>query len=212
MDGTLTVNINCAMHMLFVTFYTRSRHFNETDVTEREPSSETDGEELEEDDCKETDVTEREPCSETDGEELEEDDCKETEDLRSGINIEHCQNEEQAASHIRSDLVSNAVNVATAIDKVRKISRIIRMSPVKNDTLQSYVKSENRKSIHLLLYCMTRWNSLVAMLERYLDVRSPVEKALIDYKINNPLSEAEYASLAAIVHALKSIQLGSEKL
>ena len=71
----------------------------------------------------ETDVTERESSVDTDAEELEEDDCQETED---GINIEHGQNEEQAASHIRSNLVSNAVNVATAIDKVTKIARIIR--------------------------------------------------------------------------------------
>ena len=35
----------------------------------------------------------------------------------------------------------------------------------------------------------------------------------INYKINNPLSEAEYVALhAAIVHALKPIQLVSEKL
>ena len=50
------------------------------------------------------------------------------------------------------------------------------------------------------------------MLERYLDVRFPVEKTLIGYKINNPLSEPEYVALAAIVRALKYIQLGSEKL
>ena len=36
---------------------------------------------------------------------LEENDCQETDDLRSGINIEHDQNEEQAESDIRSDLV-----------------------------------------------------------------------------------------------------------
>ena len=93
----------------------------------------------------ETDVMERESSAETVAEELEEDDCQETEDLRSGINIEHGENEEQATSHIRSDLASNVVNVATAIDKVRKIACIICKSPVKNDTLQSYVKSENKK-------------------------------------------------------------------
>ena len=107
----------------------------------------------------ETYVTVRESSVKTDTKELEEDVCQETEDLRSGINIEHGQNEEQTASHFGSDLVSNAVNVATAIDKVIKIARIIRKSPVKNDTLQSYVKSENRWSIHLLHHCKTRWNS-----------------------------------------------------
>ena len=40
-------------------------------------------------------------------------------------------------------------------------------------------------------------------------MRSP---ALIDCKINNPLSEAEYVAQAVIVLALKPIQLGSEKL
>ena len=95
---------------------------------------------------------------------------------------------------------------------MRKIARIIRKSPVKNDTPQSYAKSENRKSIHLLLDCKIRWNSLVAMLERCLDLRSPVEKTLIDYKMNITLSEAEYVELAAIIRALKLIKLGSENL
>ena len=57
--------------------------------------------------------------------------CPKPEDLRSGINIEHGLNEELSASHIRSDLASNAVNVATTIDNVRKIARIICMFPVK---------------------------------------------------------------------------------
>ena len=35
---------------------------------------------------------------------------------------------------------------------------------------------------------------------------------MTDYKINNPLNEAEYVALAAIVRALKPIQLGCEKL
>ena len=35
---------------------------------------------------------------------------------------------------------------------------------------------------------------------------------MIDYKIINPLSEAEYVALAAIVRALKPIQLGSKNL
>ena len=50
------------------------------------------------------------------------------------------------------------------------------------------------------------------MLDRYLDPSSPVEKTLIDYTINNTLSEAEYVVLAAIVRALKPIQLSYEKL
>ena len=47
-----------------------------------------------------------ESSADIDAEELEENDCQETEDLRSGMNIKHGQDEEQAASHVRSDLVS----------------------------------------------------------------------------------------------------------
>ena len=127
LDGVLTVNIDCAMHLAVCDNSCKKQTFHETDITERESSAETDAEEL------------------------EEDDCQETEDLRAGINIEHGQNEEQAASHIRSDLVTNAVNVSTAIDNLRNIARIIHESPVKNDTRQTNVKSENRKSIHPLI-------------------------------------------------------------
>ena len=119
----LTVNINCAMQMLCLAVCDvlyKKQTFHEIDATERESSAKTYAEEL------------------------EEDDCQETEDLRCDINIEHGQNEELAATHIRCHLVSNAFNVASAIVKVRKIARIIRMSPVKKDTLQSYLKSENR--------------------------------------------------------------------
>ena len=35
---------------------------------------------------------------------------------------------------------------------------------------------------------------------------------MIDYKINDPLSEAEYVALIAIIRVLKPIQLGSKKL
>ena len=69
----------------------------------------------------ETDDKGMESSTETDAEELEEDDCQETVDLRSGINIEHCLNKEQAACDIRSDLFSNAARVATVIDKVKTI-------------------------------------------------------------------------------------------
>ena len=88
----------------------------------------------------ETDVAKRESSVDTDAD-AEEDDCQKKEDLTSGINIEYGQNEEQAVGHIRSNLVSNVVNLVTAIDKVRKIARIIGKSSVKNNTLQSYVKS-----------------------------------------------------------------------
>ncbi len=90
---------------------------------------------------------------------------------------------------------------------------MIRKSPLKNDTLRSYVKStDNKERTSLILDSKTRWKSLVAMLERYLELRMPVEKTLIDYKVKNPVSEAENVAVNNIVRALKPVEVGSVNL
>ena len=63
------------------------------------------------------------------------------------------------------------------IDKVIKIARIIRKSPVKTVLCRVMLIFLNHNGSHLLFTCCKiRWNSLVALLEQYLDMRSPVEK------------------------------------
>ena len=52
------------------------------------------------------------------------------------MNIEHGQNEEQAATHIRCDLLSNAVNITTAIDKVRDFYNNSHVSSIKDTLLK----------------------------------------------------------------------------
>ena len=68
------------------------------------------------------------------------------------------------------------------IKKVRKIVKLFRKSPVKNDILQSYVKASNpsSQSLTLILDVKTRWNSLLDMLRRFVRLRAEIEKALID--------------------------------
>ena len=85
------------------------------------------------------------------------------------------------------------------------IACIICKSPIRNYTLQSYIKSENRESIRQLLDFKTSLSSLVAILKRFLDLRALVKKTLIDRKLNSLLSEAECVALAAIVRALKPV-------
>ena len=65
------------------------------------------------------------------------------------------------------------------IKKVRKIVRIFRKSPMKNDTLQKYIKAKNptAKTLNLVIDVRTRWNSLLAMLRCFLRVIDAVEKA-----------------------------------
>lgn len=104
------------------------------------------------------------------------------------------------------------VNVSEAISKVRKIVKLIRKSPLKNETLQNYVKSEYNREKVLILDSKTRWNSLLAMLDRFLEIKSAVAKTLIDYKIKLDITDREYTALNDIVLALQPVKAGAERL
>ena len=69
------------------------------------------------------------------------------------------------------------------IQKIRKVVKIFRSLPTKNDkVLQKYVKEEFGKELSLVLYSKTRWNSLVSMIERFVKLKNCIKKSLIDLK------------------------------
>ena len=101
------------------------------------------------------------------------------------------------------------------IKKVRKIVRIFRKSPMKNDTLQKYIKAKNptAKTLNLVIDVRTRWNSLLAMLRCFLRVIDAVEKALIDFALRNLiLTEEEVELLKMVVDVLETIEIGAVAL
>ncbi|GBM35636.1 hypothetical protein AVEN_244522-1 [Araneus ventricosus] len=54
------------------------------------------------------------------------------------------------------------------LQKVRKVVKLFKRSPTKYDMyLQKYVKEDTGKELNLILDCRTRWNSLLAMIERF---------------------------------------------
>ena len=53
-----------------------------------------------------------------------------------------------------------------------------RNSPLKNDRLQDFVKNEFNEEFKLILDCKVRWNSLLAMIERFLKLENCISKAL----------------------------------
>lgn len=63
---------------------------------------------------------------------------------------------------MKTDL-TDRFHISTVIGKVRKISKIFRKSPTKNEILQKYVKEEKGKELKLILDCKTRWNTLFDM-------------------------------------------------
>lgn len=110
---------------------------------------------------------------------------------------------------------ANKINVSSIIDKIRKIARFFRKSPSKNNVLQGYVQQEHGKNLQLMLDSRTRWNSLLAMLERYIKIRASVSKALIDCdqdRNHYDLEKQEIAIIRDIIASLEPIKVGAEKL
>ena len=104
------------------------------------------------------------------------------------------------------------INIANTIEKVRKIVKIFRKSPLKNEILQKYVNGEHGKDLQLKLDRKTRWDSLLDMVERFLATRRCISKAMIDTGLNLDISDGEFDVLAAILSSLQPIRLAVERL
>ena len=99
------------------------------------------------------------------------------------------------------------------VNKVRKIVKIFRHSPTKNDdVLQKYVRAETGHELSLSLDCKTRWSSLWEMLSRFVTLKNCILKAMIDIKCSVQLSDAEIETIQEIVSALEPIKLAVEAL
>jgi len=102
-------------------------------------------------------------------------------------------------------------NVNAIITKVRKIIKMFRKSPTKNEILQQYVKAEHNKELKLILDCKTRWSSLSDMLQRYILLEKCIKKASIDLKFAS-LSDGEFQLIKEIAGVLHPIKLTIEAL
>jgi hypothetical protein len=104
-------------------------------------------------------------------------------------------------------------NYDQLVEKVRKIVKIFRRSPTKNDdVLQKYIKAEVGHELSLSLDCKTRWNSMFEMLHRFVSVRNCILKAMIDIKSSVQLSDTDMDDIQDIVSALEPVKLTVEAL
>ena len=97
--------------------------------------------------------------------------------------------------------------------KARKVVVLFKRSPTKNGAvLQKYVKEEKGSKLSLILDCKTRWNSLLSMLERFLALKTCIQKALID--LNHPvfLNESDFVVLSEIIEVLAPVKLAVDAL
>ena len=62
------------------------------------------------------------------------------------------------------------------IKNLKRIIRMIKNSSVKKNILQVYFNVQEIKILHLMLDIITRWNSLITALKRFLEIKDPVDK------------------------------------
>lgn len=104
-------------------------------------------------------------------------------------------------------------NISALISKVWKTVSTFNYSPCKNDEIFSYFRPESQKEKSLILDCKTRWNSLVEMVERFVEMQETIQKSvphLKDDKIT--FSESEFDKLRSILKCLKPVQIAATSI
>ncbi|GFX47820.1 BED-type domain-containing protein [Trichonephila clavipes] len=97
-----------------------------------------------------------------------------------------------ALFHVTYAEKNTITNVNETIKKIKNVVKLFRKSPIKNDILQKYVKEEFGCEKMVCLDTKTRWNSLLPMLERFLEIKSAISKALIDIKEEQMMVNVEF--------------------
>ncbi|GBM98895.1 hypothetical protein AVEN_5799-1 [Araneus ventricosus] len=103
-------------------------------------------------------------------------------------------------------------NINETIEKLKGFVKLYRKSSLKNAILQNYVKSEFGCEKMDDLDTKAGWKSLLALLERFLDIKSIISKALIDIKEQQILENVEFETLTEIATGLKSVKSDLEKV
>lgn len=98
-------------------------------------------------------------------------------------------------------------DVQDTLNRVRKCILLFKRSPVRNDTLQKFVQAEHGKQMALLLDTRTRWNSQLAMIQRFLLLQKPIQNALVHLDLDITFSRDDIDQLKEISAALHSLEL-----
>ncbi len=95
---------------------------------------------------------------------------------------------------------------------VRKIVKIFKNSSIKNNKLQECVVSKKGKRLNLILDSKTRWSSMEAMLNRFLEVEIEIRKTLIDLRIGIEMTDSDIEILKSFVKIIRPLSIATSKL
>ncbi|KAI6661793.1 hypothetical protein LOD99_9860 [Oopsacas minuta] len=108
-------------------------------------------------------------------------------------------------------LLVNA-SVSDVVNKVRRVVKLFKRSPLKNEILQTYVKEKHPNGLQLILDCRTRWSTLLNILERIVKLRIPIHKALLDLDIDIKLNDEEFQQINNIAQTLGPIKVATHEV
>ena len=98
------------------------------------------------------------------------------------------------------------------LEKVRRICKIFRKSPLKNGQLQDFVRGEFGKELMLTLDCKTRWNSILPMIDRFIKLKNCIPKALRVVGSTEVISESDWHTLCVLSDTLNPVEIVLKKL
>ena len=99
------------------------------------------------------------------------------------------------------------------VSNVRKIVKLFRKSPVRNDdNFQPHIRLSFGKEKALFLDCKTRWNSLLQMLKRFYELRKEVRIAMVQLDQHFDVSDEELVRIKELCDALTPIEMAVEYL
>lgn len=98
-----------------------------------------------------------------------------------------------------------------SINEVRRIVKFFRKSAIRTECLQAKVKSMFGKTLTLILDIRTRWNSLIPMVKRFLQIKVCINSALDEFSQFN-ISENHISGLEEIVTVLEPLELAVNEI
>ncbi|GBM00113.1 hypothetical protein AVEN_176365-1 [Araneus ventricosus] len=78
--------------------------------------------------------------------------------------------------------------------------------------LQKFVKEDTGKELSLILDGRTRWNRLLAMIERFHELKVCIDKALIDIRSDTKFSDLEWSKIKDLIDSLQPFKLAVEAI
>ena len=103
-------------------------------------------------------------------------------------------------------------NINDVLQNSRKIIRFFRRSLIRNNLLQRYVEEINGKKFSIILDCRTRWNSLIPMMERFVQLKSCIKNALEEIGREDLYNEKDFSILLNLIQMLKPAELAVKEL